>query len=61
MWISQASANDDRANRQLAAQPDQLVGFGEQLLRDGIVPDVGLAAWKKRGRFARKIRAPYFR
>ena len=37
---------------QLAEQPDQLLGFGEQLLRDGIVPDVGLAALEK----AREVR-----
>jgi tetratricopeptide (TPR) repeat protein len=31
----------------LAREPEQLVAFGEQLLRDGIVPDVGLAALEK--------------
>jgi len=29
---------------QLAARPDELLAFAEQLLRDGIVPDVGLSA-----------------
>lgn len=32
---------------QLAANPDQLLGFAEQLLRDGIVPDVGLLALER--------------
>jgi tetratricopeptide (TPR) repeat protein len=31
----------------LARDPDQLVAFGEQLLRDGVVPDVGLHALEK--------------
>ena len=31
----------------LAQQPDQLVAFGEQLLQDGIVPDVGVLALEK--------------
>jgi tetratricopeptide (TPR) repeat protein len=29
---------------QIATQPDQLVAFGEQLMREGMVPDVGLQA-----------------
>lgn len=29
---------------QLATSPDQLLGLGEQLLRDGLIPDVGLQA-----------------
>lgn len=29
---------------QLVNQPDQLLAFGEQLMRDGVVPDVGLQA-----------------
>jgi tetratricopeptide (TPR) repeat protein len=37
---------------QLAAQPDQLLLFAEQLIRDGLVPDVGLAALEK----ARELR-----
>jgi tetratricopeptide (TPR) repeat protein len=31
----------------LARDPEQLVAFGEQLLRDGVVPDVGLSALEK--------------
>jgi tetratricopeptide (TPR) repeat protein len=32
---------------QLAANLDQLVGFGEQMLRDGVIPDVGVKALEK--------------
>ncbi len=32
---------------QLAANPDQLLGFAEQLLRDGLIPDVGLLALER--------------
>ncbi len=32
---------------QLAANPDQLVAFGEQMLRDGVIPDVGVKALEK--------------
>lgn len=32
---------------QLAAKPDQLVQFGQAMLRDGVVPDVGLKALEK--------------
>lgn len=29
---------------QMADQPDQLLGFGEQLMREGVIPDIGLQA-----------------
>jgi tetratricopeptide (TPR) repeat protein len=32
---------------QLATNLDQLVGFGEQMLRDGVIPDVGVKALEK--------------
>ena len=32
---------------QLAANPDQLIGFGEAMLREGVVPDVGVKALEK--------------
>ncbi len=32
---------------QLAANPDNLVAFAEQMLRDGVIPDVGVAALEK--------------
>ncbi len=32
---------------QIAANIDQLVGFGEQMLRDGVIPDVGVTALEK--------------
>ena len=32
---------------QLAANLDQLTGFGEQMIRDGIIPDVGVKALEK--------------
>ena len=32
---------------QIAANLDQLIGFGEQMLRDGIIPDVGVKALEK--------------
>jgi len=37
---------------QLSKEPDQLIAFGEQLLRDGLVPDVGVLALEK----ARELR-----
>ena len=32
---------------QIAANPDNLVGFAEQMLRDGVIPDVGVTALEK--------------
>jgi tetratricopeptide (TPR) repeat protein len=32
---------------QIAANLDQLVAFGEQMIRDGVIPDVGVAALEK--------------